>query len=259
MVKLMKRLPAFEVIGSRERAVAIVEIPDDMGDREKEIAKAIRARQKNIVTVLKKESGRRGIFRKRKYKRLLGRSIDVKHKEFGVLYELNPEFVYFSPRDGTERERILKFIKPGQVVMVFFAGVGPYPIIIAKKTKASRVIGIEINPQAVKYFKRNVKLNKVRNVDVVYGDVKKKAKHYRNCDHVFMPMLEGCWNYLTDAKKCLRLGGFIHFYCIVENGDFDAWIKRIEKKLGNIKVVDKQKVHAYAPGKAKSRISFQVI
>ncbi len=254
----MVKIPAYEIIGSKEKAVAIVEIPEEMQDREKEIAKAIVSRHKNIVTVLKKESERKGIFRKRKYKRLLGLSIDVKHKEFSVLYELNPEKVYFSPRDGTERERILKFIKPGDVVMVFFAGVGPYPIIIAKKTKASRVIGIEINPQAIKYFKKNVKLNKVKNVEVVYGDVKKKAKRYRNCDHVFMPMLEGCEKYLIDAKRCLKKGGIIHFYCIVENQDYDEWIKKIEKKLGKIKVVDKQEVHAYAPGKVKARISFRI-
>ncbi len=251
-------IPAYEVIGSREKAVAIVEIPEEREKEEKKIAESIASRHKNVKTVLKKESERKGVFRKRKYKKLFGRSSEVKHKEFGVKYELDPRKVYFSPRDGAERNRILKFIQPGNVVMVFFAGVGPYPIMISKKTEASRVTGIEKNPQAVKYFKRNVKLNKV-DVEVVYGDVKKKARpYYNSCDHVFMPMLENCKKYLTDAKKCLTKGGLIHFYCVVENGDYDYWIKRIEKKLGKIKVVDKQKVHAYAPGKEKSRISFRV-
>ena len=54
-------ISSFEIIGSREKAIAIVEIPDELKKKQKEIAQEIIKKHKNVKTVLKKTSERIGI------------------------------------------------------------------------------------------------------------------------------------------------------------------------------------------------------
>lgn len=256
------KLPAFDIIGD----IAIVEIPE--GIDEKEVAKEIMRIHKRVKTVFKKASERYGRFRLRKL-RLIGgvnKSITT-HKEFGCLYKLNVRRVYFSPREGTERFRIVEKINKyglDGLVLVFFAGIGPYAIMIGKKCRVSQVVGIEINPVAVKYFKENVKLNKLRNVEVILGDVKKEAKRFYNrASYVVMPLPESGYKYLAYATRCLKEGGVCFFYAVSHESElFDRWIEKIEnvaEKLGRkVKILDKRKVLPYGVRKWKVRIDFKV-
>ena len=59
---MKKDLSSFDIIGSREKTVAIVEISDELIEKEKEIAKEIMKRHKNVKSVLKKVSERKGEF-----------------------------------------------------------------------------------------------------------------------------------------------------------------------------------------------------
>ncbi len=254
------KLPSFDIIGD----IAIIEA----GSEEKKIAKEILKRHKNVKTVLKKASERYGTFRLRKLKLVVGRNKSITtHKEFGCTYKLNVRKVYFSPREGTERSRIVEKINEyggGELVLVFFAGVGPYAIMIGKKCNVRHVVGIEINPVAVKYFRENVRINKVKNVEVILGDVKDKAKRfYGKADYVVMPLPESGYKYLEDAVKCLKKGGICFFYGISHENDlFEKWEERI-KKVGEklrrkIKVLEKRKVLPYGVRKWKIRIDFRV-
>ena len=106
----MKLPSSFDVIGSKEKAIAIIE--SSTNKKEKEIAKKIMKQHKNIVSVLKKTSKRKGEFRKREYKLVLGsRNLEIIHKEYGYFLKLNPIDTYFSPRESTERQRITSQIK----------------------------------------------------------------------------------------------------------------------------------------------------
>ena len=72
-------------------------------------------------------------------------------------------------------------IKKGDEVLVMFAGVAPFSIVIAKNSRAKKVFSVEINKEATKYAKQNVELNKLKDkVEIIQGDVKKFAEKHVN-------------------------------------------------------------------------------
>ncbi|MEM7826724.1 MAG: hypothetical protein QXQ40_00690 [Candidatus Aenigmatarchaeota archaeon] len=253
---------SFDIIGD----IAIIELREN---NEKAIAKEIVKTNKRIKTVYKKLSAREGIYRIRKLKLVFGENKSkTTHKEHGCLFKLNIRRVYFSPREGTERLRIVEKINEygnRSTAIVFFAGIGPYPILISKYCKLDKIIGIEVNPIAVKYFKENIKINKVKNVVPIAGDVRRVAKNYYNkCDFVVMPLPESGWKFLNYAIRCLKSKGICFFYAISDEKDlYGYWVKRIKsiaKKMNRkIKILDKKRVLPFGIRKWKVRIDFMVM
>ena len=246
---------SFDIIGS----IAIVEIPNELKKFRKVVGEGILSINKNVRTVYEKASAREGTFRLRKLKYVCGerRSVTV-HKENGARISLNVRTCYFSPREGTERMRIAKSIGDERV-MVFFAGAGPYPIVISKHSNAKEIVGIEINPKCVTHFKRNIKLNKVSNVVPVLGDVSKVYKNFHDFDRVIMPLPESAWKFLKEAKHVLKRGGIISLYCIFSKiEDEKFWRERISKTLPKAKIISINKVLPFGPGKMKMRIDISV-
>jgi len=243
-------MASYDIIGCREKAVAIVEIGDDEKKRQKEIAKEIMQRHKNVKTVLKKMSERKGIERIRSYRILAGeKNTEVMHVEYGYKLFLDPRKVYFSPRESTERQRIASLVKEGETVMVMFAGVGPFVIAIGKKQpKVERIIAIEINPHAVRYMKKNVKINKLEEkVQVILGDVREKCRDfYGLCDRIVMPLPHKSELFLDIALKCLKGEGWIHLYVIKGEKEIESFAKQIASSV-NAKEYYVKKVLPYAP------------
>jgi len=254
---------SFDIIGNKEKAIAIIEIPTQLKKKKKIIATALMKQHKNIKTVLGKESPRKGRYRTRKLKIIKGKkNTEVLHVESGCRFLLDPKKVYFSPREGTERMRIAEKINKNEVVAIFFAGVGPFAIIIGKKAKPKKIIGIEINPTAVKYFKENIRLNKLENVEIVEGDVEKEAKKfYKKCNRVLMPLPEKSEEYLEEAINCVK-SGIIHFYCFSEEDKISEKKRKISsvaKKLKRkLKIISINNVLPYGPRIWKYRIDFKV-
>jgi len=131
---------SFDILGSKEKAVAIIEIPDELKKKEKMIAKTLMKVHKNVKSVLKKESPRTGVYRLRKYKLLAGdKDVEIIHKENGCRFILNPKKTYFSVREGNERLIIAEKVKKGEKILVMFAGIAPYSVVIAKKKNGDKI------------------------------------------------------------------------------------------------------------------------
>jgi tRNA (guanine37-N1)-methyltransferase len=255
----------FDLIGSREKAVAIVEVPK--GKNEKKIAEEIMKRNKNVKSVLKKISKRGGKFRLRECKLIVGdKNTEVLHKELGYLLKLDPQKVYFSPRETTERQRISEQVKPNEAVLVMFSGVAPIAVAIAKKQpEVNKIYCIEINPVAHKYAEENVRINKLAHkIYTICGDVKKEAKKFsKKFDRIVMPLPLYAKNFLEISFACLKKNGVIHFYAVgSENDKFSDVLKDIKeaskKMKKRIKILNVKKVLQYAPGKWKVCIDFKV-
>lgn len=161
---------AYDTIGD----IAILEIPDRLKKREKLIAKALIDTNHNIKTVLKKAASHEGTFRTQKMKHLAGKkNTETIYKENGVIMKLDVEKVYFSIRLSNERKRIAELVKPGEEILVMFSGCAPYPLVIAKNSRAKNITAIEINPWGHKYALENLTLNRLNNIVLVNADVKK--------------------------------------------------------------------------------------
>jgi len=263
------KVKSFDIIGSREKAVAIIEVPENFKGDVGEIASEILKRHKNVKSVLRKVSERKGKYRLREYELVLGsNNTEVVHKEYGCLFKLDPRKVYFSPREATERQRIASQVKAGETVMVMFSGIAPYPIqILKKQPKVKKVIAVEINPDAVKYAIENIKLNKIEEGKIVpiLGDVKEICpRFYGLCDRVVMPLPLGAEDYLDIAIRCLKKeGGIIHFYNWGKEEDPYTnainLISKATKKLDrNYEILNERKVLPYAPRVYKICIDFKV-
>ncbi len=260
--ELSQLVRGFDIIGD----IAIIEIPEPLIKKKKTIADAIMKTHKRIKTVLLKSGMREGRYRLRKLVPIAGSETETLHKEHGCRFLLDVTSCYFSPREATERQRIAEKVKPSETVMIMFAGIGPFPIIIHKKQPEVKTIyAIEINPECVKYMKKNIALNKAEEKIIpILGDVREKAvPYYGTCDRVVMPLPKEAYKYLDVAFSCLKKKGTIHFYHYCHENDL--WdepiglLKKEAKKIeAQIKITGKRKVLPYAPGVWKVCIDCEV-
>lgn len=253
------RLQAFDIIGD----VAVVEIGE--GRNEKEIAESIVKNHPHVRTILVKMGDREGEYRTRKFRKILGSETVTEHKEHGCRFRMDVAEVYFSPREATERQRIAEQIKPKETVMVMFSGVGAFPVVIAKKTGAGKVYGIEINPHGHRYAIENARINKVSDrFEPILGDVKDVAKDYSGkCDRVVMPLPKEGYKYLPEAIRCLKKKGIVHLYCFEHEDELFTKsvekVKEVANKMNKkVRFIDKRKVLPYGPRIWKICIEFEV-
>jgi len=265
--ELEKAPNSFEIIGNKEKSVAIVEIPEELESKKELIAKAVIQMDKNVKTVLKKVSERKGEFRTREFEIIAGQEdTEIIHREYGYLLKVDPQIVYFSAKEGSERERIAKQVKENETVMLMFAGIGAVAVAIAKKQlSVQKIIAIEINPQALEYIEENARINRVADkIIAVEGDVRKEApRFYNKCDRVIMPLPLEASEFLEEAVKCLQNKGVIHFYTLIDKDDFsaaDKIIKEVCDKMNKkYRILNKQKVAEYSPKQWKVRIDFEIL
>lgn len=245
----------FDIIGSKEKAVATIE-------KDGKLAKEIMKSHKNVKSVLQKTSGRKGIHRIYKLKLLAGsKNTEVVHREYGCLFKVDPRKVYFSPREAEERQRIAKKVKKGEKILVIFSGIAPYAVQIAKIKKCD-ITCVEINKKAVEYANENLKLNRLTGkIENINDDIRAVYKRLGKFDRIIMPLAEGAYLFLDTAFFCSKKGTIIHLYGISKDfKDFIEKVKHIAKKYKKrIKILEKQKVSAYAPRTLKVRIDIKII
>lgn len=85
----------------------------------------------------------------------------VEVKENGTAFEFDFSQVFWNPRLSAEHERLVKMLKPNDVLYDVFAGVGPFSIPCGKKRV--NVLSNDLNPNSFKWLEHNVKKNKVQN------------------------------------------------------------------------------------------------
>src|SRR3989344_1543300 len=132
----------------------------------------------HIKTVLQKATDVKGRLRTFKTKYLAGeKNLIAIHKENACLFKLNVETCYFSPRQATDRKNLAQTIKKKDRVLVMFAGIGAYPIVIKKLANPKYITAIEISKECTKYALENRKLNRIKEdeLTIIQGDVKNKT------------------------------------------------------------------------------------
>ncbi|RLF80062.1 tRNA (guanine-N1)-methyltransferase [Thermococci archaeon] len=257
-LELKPFLPSsFDIIGD----IAIIELPEELMAYGKDIGEAILKAHRHIKAVFAKGGKVSGEYRVRELIHLAGeKRTETIHRENRIRLKLDVAKVYFSPRLATERMRVFERAKEGEIVFDMFAGVGPYSILLAKKAKI--VFACDINPWAIRYLEVNRKLNKVKNIIPILGDVREVAGQIK-ADRVIMNLPKFAHEFLKEAMISVKRGGVIHYYGFShENNLFDEHLEKIEKIAGelgkDIKVLEKRKVRPYAPYQFNIAIDFTV-
>lgn len=182
---------------------------------KKKFASDYLLKNKSVTTVLEKVGKFSGRLRTLKTKYLAGdKTLEALYRENGCEFRFNVETCYFSPRLSEERKNIAKLVKKNERVLVMFAGVGPFSIVISKNSSAREVYSVELGKEPSRYALENVKRNKlVGKVHVVQGDVRRVVnKKMGFFDRIVMsrPNLED--DFLDVAFRVVKKGTIIHYY-----------------------------------------------
>ncbi len=251
--KVEEREKKEEYNGAYDQMGDIIIVGQDVKDSD---AKKLLQRQ-DVKVVLRKKGLYHGEFRTQDLEWIAGeKRKETVYKESGVQMKLDVEKCYFTPRLGTERLRIAQMIKPGEKVLVLFSGVAPYPLIFAKYSKASLIVGVEKNPVAHQYAVQNCKKYpqiQLLNIDAHVFTSSEKF------DRVLMPLPKSAEEFLDVAVKSVKKNGVIHFYTFAAAEEIhEKPLSLIKEKILSFKVISIVKCGQYAPKKYRVCVDFTV-
>ena len=258
----MKNKKSFNILGS----IALVNFSkeDNLSDKRK-FAQEILKKNKSVKTVLEKSRNFSGRLRKMKTRHLAGeKNKEVLYKENNCVFRFNIDSTYFSPRLSNERKEVAKIVKKDDEVLVMFAGVAPFSIVIAKNSKAKKIYSNEINREANKYAKLNLELNKVKDkVELVSGDIKKVAKKLnKKFDVIVMPRPNLKDSFLEQTFMLSKKGTKIIYYGFCKIEDKEKIVEEIKteakKAKKKIRILRKKDAGEIAPYKVRFRVDFVV-
>lgn len=252
---------SFDVIGS----IAVIEIPSELRKKEKIIADALMNAHKNIKTVLKKSGKIKGRLRTRNLVWIAGeKTKETIHRENSCIMKLNVETCYFSPRMANDRLEVARKVRKGENVLVMFGGIAPYALVIAKNAKPKKVVSVEINKTASKYALENVRLNKLNNVEIIQGDVKKVLPKLRKkgikFDRIMMARAQLKEDFLKEALQVAKKGTIIHLHDFLFEEDIpDAALDRIRKSVKKFRLIGWKRAGDIGPRKYRIRVDFMLL
>ena len=249
---------SYDVIGS----IAVI---NERGAKGRAVAESIMEVNKGVKTVLAKAGAVKGRYRKRGFVLVSGkRNYIADYKENGISLRFDVRRTFFSTRLAYERNRIAGLSKDGEVVLVMFAGAGPFAIEIAKRHKKSKVYAVELNRYSYRYMLDNIKLNKTTYVIPVLGDVKKAVpKLGIKADRIIMPLPMKAHEFLGTALDSASQGAVIHYYAFGNSDDpYSESISRIKESASahglSISVIGRRIVRPYSSRMAEVAIDFRV-
>jgi len=263
-------MASYDIIGN----IAIIK-PEANGKPKTKSQKLKQAKEilkrPSIKTVLEKASDVKGRLRTIKTKYLAGeKNLIAIYKENNCTFKLNVETCYFSPRLSNDRKQIANKIKKTDNVLIMFAGVGPYPIIIHKLAKPKQIQAIEIGKQCCKYFEQNLKLNKIpkNKIQIIQGDVKKKitkqtSKQLGKFDIIIMPRPNLKDTFLEQALLLSQKSTKIFYYGFCKDNEIKTLTNQLkqqaQKLKRKIKITNITKAGKIAPYKFRWRVEVRVI
>jgi len=250
--EIEKLKKSFDIIGD----VVILEIPENLEKYKATIGEAALKFTKRKAIFMKK-SEIKGVKRVRELEHIAGENIsETIHKEHGIRLKLRPKDVYFSPRLATERLRVSKQVNDNETILDMFAGIGPFPILIAKNKKV-KIFAVDINKSAIEYMKENIQLNKLQGEIIpILGDINVVAKERFEkkeikFDRIIMNLPRTSFEFLDLAISLIKEGrGIVHYYEFSDS--YDQAIERIKKVSNNYgmtsEVLATRKVKSSSPG-----------
>ncbi len=260
--KIKDYIASYDTVGD----IAILKYTPEMEKKEKEIAKVFLQTNPIIKTVVKKTEAHHGKYRIEGVKYVAGKkTLNTIVKENNCVFKVELGEMFFSTRLSFERERVAKMVKDGSNVAIFFAGVGPFSIIIGKQKPNCKIYSIELNRTAHKMAKENIKLNQMKNVKAICANVTKYTEKIKDsCDYVIMPLPKTANLFLESAYTAIKKGsksGIISLYKFVpKDKPYIGLINELKtfakKKKRKLKVVFKRIVRPYSAGIVQVVIDF---
>jgi tRNA (guanine37-N1)-methyltransferase len=192
--------------------IAVISCPVELNEFKGRIAEAILSRNRNIRTVVNKTSKTKGESRVASFEILAGTDTVTTHVEFGFLYRLNLGKVFFNSHLAYEHNRVASKSRPGELVLIPFAGVGPFAVPVA--AFGAWVVALEKSAEACRWLAENARLNRVDDrIETINGDALFLDKMFGcDFDRAVVPTPYGMDEILEVVYPLVKAGGTIHFY-----------------------------------------------
>lgn len=233
----LELLPSgFQFIGD----IIILNLNPVLLKHKKEIGNVVLEINKRAKTVCNRTGKIIGEFREPQIEVIAGSKNTIATiKENKCLYKFDVTKLMFAKGNINERARISKQIKPGELIVDMFAGLGYFSVPIGKLSKASKIYSIELNPNAFFALKENLKLNKIEDRFEIFNEDNRKVipklieKGIR-ADRVIMGYLPPPMEFVDSALSIVKKNGIIHYECLL-NEDKEKRKEEINKILEEIR------------------------
>ena len=238
---------SFDNIGD----VLILKLVDELLPMKHEIGEALMKVTKRTRAVFL-DHGVKGELRIRDLELIAGSGgSETTHRESGVTIMTDPAKVYYNPRLATERLYVASKVKKDEIIIDMFAGVAPFPLTICRHAKPKTVYAIDLNHDAVEYMKRNIKLNRFKNIVPMEGDARELIKDLPKADRVIMNLPQIAQEFLPDALAKTKKGGIVHMHKIMGREESDAIassiIDEMRSKGLKCRLAEKRDLKTYSP------------
>lgn len=241
----LAHLRRYDVVGD----IAVTQIPPELEHRVDDIVWGLR-KVHPFLKVIARKGFHEGAFRIRDYSIIWGEHrLATVHKENRVMLRVDLSKAFFNPRMKGERYRLAQLVEDGERILIPFAGVLPYALVIASY-KAVKITAIELNKEAYKLGIENLELNRKNlkgEIEFIHGDAFEILPKLTTFNRVISPTPRGVDALALTLSRAER---WLHYYDFVHEDEISAFKERILReceKLGKECEVRIKKVSDFKP------------
>jgi len=197
--------------------VLLIQRPESLAPYDALLGDAWRT-ELGVETVLVKSGPVEGELRTPRVRCVAGGRTETEVVEHGVRWRFDAARIMFATGNREERRRAGRLVRPGEVVLDLFAGIGYFAIPAALAGRAERVWAVEKNPVSVHYLRENAVLNGVGDrLTVIPGDNRSVGLPEGSFDRVFLGYLPSATPWVARAVSLLRRsGGWLHVHTVAD-------------------------------------------
>jgi tRNA wybutosine-synthesizing protein 2 len=141
----------------------------------------------------------------------------VEHKEHGIVYKFDITKIMFSKGNLTERKYLATVVKPNEIIIDMFAGIGYFSLPIARHSQVKQIFSIELNPDAYKSLVENIKINELQEIITpIFGnsneEVLKLSSEGIKADRIIMGVFPAPKDFIKNALTLVKSAGTVFHY-----------------------------------------------
>ena len=238
----------------------LLNLNEGLLDFDKEIGEAV-LEIINARVVCNKVGEITGELREPQIKVIAGnKNTEVCHFENGVYFCFDVSKIMFAKGNVAERGRLAKQVKMDEIIVDMFVGIGYFSVPIAKIAKPKKIHAIDLNENSIKYLKKTIEKNKLKNIEVIKGDSKEVIKRLLaqgvKADRVLMGYLPPPVDFIKSALSIVKKNGMIHYDDLIRCNNKEEDIKKTLKMFNEeakgagfkrVELINAQKVKSYKP------------
>ncbi len=250
-----RRLAELPTGYQRLGSVLVLDLPEPLRPSFSEIGEAWRE-VLGVRAVLRRAGPVEGELRRPELEPIAPGPTETTVLEHGVRFRFDAARVLFARGNREERHRIGRLVRPGEVVVDLFAGIGYFTLPALVTGRAARVIAVEKNPVSFDYLVENLRRNGVSDrAEPVLGDNRTVALPTATADRVVLGYLPTAVPWIGRALSLLSAsGGAMHVHLLVgtregPEGASELVRSEVERLGRGVDDARGRRVKRYGPGR----------